>query len=398
MQTRAALVGDDEASSCKAAEDVAKAAAQAAAKALEKATQLFTEAKATDEHKLQSLQVLATKASKALRNRESVAAAIGTRLEDTNAALQKATAKHEVLGAAHQAVDEELESFKHQVESLAEPLTKCAVQLEEARKAVEAARRKGEEHAALHHAVEADTLVLKQLQTEEASLMQALGEAKTAAAEARERAAMPKDESAGEDAIAKLNILVESAASRCKEIQTQATEAADIYKLAIAKAQEARNEMDDHELDESSDDQNKSPDNKAFAQRRARLERRLKKREEEVEEAKTLSEDAARDLAKALPLAKQELSALQAQLKSAPIPFRNIENLLREELAVVNAEFKLHANKENELLAEATQKMADWKELKITLTADLHRAELEYSVAELNVKATKDLAMTLLAA
>lgn len=278
MHTRGLLVGEDRSFNQEAG-NIAIASAEAAAEAVVKSTQLHEETKAKDRKELESLQAAVAKTHAILKNRQAAASALAARAAGAKVQLQKASTKCASLGAAHQAVDKELQIFKQQVQVLAEPLGECAHRLEDAQKAVEAARRKGsQEQTVLQHAVEADTQLLTRLQAEEASLVLALDEARRCVAETRKSAGVPSENT-------------------------------------------------------------------------------------EVEEA-------------------------QAKI--------DLQRLMREELAIVDAELQRHEENERDLRAEAEQKLADWMKLQSTLSADLHVLEMECNVAKLNAQASKELAVCLL--
>jgi hypothetical protein len=396
MQTRGLLTADDR-SSCKRAEDAAVGSAEAASKALAKATQRHEETKAKDAQESVSLQAAAAKATQTLRNREAAAAAYASRVEVTKAQLQKASTKCTLLGAAHQAVDKELQDLKQRVAVIAEPLAQCAIRLEEAKTHADSLKRDSEkEQAALHHAVRADTQLLTGLRAEEASLKHALDESHKFVAEARDAAVVPSEDTEAEDARAKVDLLVQKSAARCFDRQVQAKEAADAYKAAAAAAEAARAELEDSAgLDESVDSLEAADENNVkYAKLRAKLERQVKRLEVVVQEKKKASEVEAA----ALAAVKQELSEMQAQQKATPTPIHPIERLMREELAVVKAELQHRETKESDFRAEAEQKKADWMKLKVDMSADLHILELEYDMAKLNASATKDLALSLLGA
>jgi hypothetical protein len=403
IQTRGQLMEADR-DSCKPREDDAAAAAEKAAEALVKAKQEHEEAQTEDAQTLGALEAVAGKATNMLDRRVTAVKALAGRLEQIKAELQNSSSKLSAAKAMHKAVEHEFSSLKQRVEGLlAAPLPECASKLEEARKAVVAAGSEGAtENANMQRAEQADIQMLKSHRAEEESLVKALDEARTSAAENKEDAAYFREE--GAYLSTELDFLVKSSAERCAVRAKQAQELADDYKAALAEALAAKGEVEAMELamqrspalshisSDLGDDLETSTTAKDEIQEKRKARKALKHFKALEQTAQEIGKDSE-VAAAALVAAQQELASLQEKQRVTPHP---IKRLVRDELAMVNAELQSRKDRESVSLADAQQQMSEWMKQRETLSADLHRMELEVNVAQQNVQATKAMARSCL--
>jgi hypothetical protein len=261
--------------------------------------------------------------------------------------------------------------------------------------------------------------MLKSHQSEQASLVGALDEARRSAAEARDDAAFFTEETASLSK--KLDVLVESSADRVVVREQEAKRLADDHKAALALVQTARSEAESIALDRSALDRSAldmsltsrttTPTHsmtptptlydpeldgssstvlpvKGDIQERRKARKALK-HIKNLEQAAQETGKASEVAAAALVDAKTEHTSLQEKQRATPYP---VTSLVQEELAKVNVDLQTCKDRESVSLAEAKQKMADWMKQRETLCADLHRTELEVHVAQQNVEATKAMA------
>jgi len=397
MHTRSLLAGDDR-KSVEGIVDAVVLAADEAIEALAASKQLRDETEAIDAQKLESLQSAASEAAKVLKDREFVMVSLAARVEATKVQLHETSVKHSAAVAACKVANKHFEDVKKLFETTSEPLNESASRVDEAIKAVAAARTEGEaEQAALHHPVKADIRLLKDHQAEEVSIKEALDEARILAEQAHEDAAELHE--AADKPEATIDSLVKKMEALCTTRKKEAKVAADAYKEALAAVAVSKEGKDMQLDDVSGSSLGESADSMESAKLKpaeAFVTGLKQTRAEELEDAAQESKIASEAAAAASAAAKQELSALQAQQRSTSEPIHSVEQLVREEVDLVNTALQTRKENEKIILEQAQQRRADWNQQEVQLNAELHRVGLEVQVAKQNVQASKDLAKTFL--
>lgn len=126
-------------------------------------------------------------------------------------------------------------------------------------------------------------------------------------------------------------------------------------------------------------------------ERRAALEARLKDLEQVAQEREAVSKAAASTAA----AAKEELEDLEARQKASPKRAEPLEKLIRDELQIVDAGLKVRIDKEITIMSELHERKQEWTKQSESLGADLHRAQLQSTVAAEGIKATNELTKSL---
>jgi len=374
MRTRGLVLGDDR-NALESAEKAANAAAEVLHHALEYAKKLRDETKAKDKEKLAAFETLQKTTGLKLKERERVAAGFATRVEETEAAMRKSSAAYATANAALKTVEEELATIQQRVQGpLAKVLPESAAVLEDAVKAIATIQKKGAaDQVPLRNDEEAESQLLKRHRQTEEAMVQSLDEARLVISEAHEDAI---DVSAQEDvpvvenqAAKSMGVLVKSAEARYADRERYAQSAADAYKDLIAETESASKELENLWPE---------PDDELGNLRRAALEARLRDMKEVVHEKEAASKAAA----DASAAAQEELRELESRQESARLGGKPIEKLVKEELNTVSTRENAHNDKKATVLAEASERRAAWTKEKETLEADLHRAQLQATVAE----------------
>lgn len=230
MQTRGNLLDGDR-ELLDPAEKAAADSAEAAAEKVSEAMQLWEVTKMADEEALQKLRSAAAEKEAHLRRRKIVVATLASRMEDCKDAARKASRAATSAASAHKTtLDVEIQQGLV-LETLAKSLPECATELADARAAVVAAKKKGEDDLeALRRVEEADIRWLQVTRHEEAEIQQAIDEARLTAAEAHEDAVENTEETvlqAGRLVREELDV-VDAAAQSHTDMETE----------ILAKAQE----------------------------------------------------------------------------------------------------------------------------------------------------------------
>jgi hypothetical protein len=377
-------MGDDR-DALESAENAANVAAEVLQQAHATAVQQRDETRARDQERRKALESTAKKASLRLKERERISNGMAARVEETDGAVHTTSAAYAAAHAAVKAVEEELEAIRQRVEgSLAKSLPECAAALDDATKALEACKQKGErDQAPLRHSEDAEAQVLKSQQQAEETLVQELDEAHMAAAEAHEDACVFSDTADKNDG-PDVDLLVKSAAARFTDHERNANDAADAHKEAVTQATATEQEL--NAMKPSEEQQVDETD-----ERRAALEARLKDLEQVAQEKEGVSKAAAATAA----AAKEELRDLEARQKAAPKRAEPLEKLIRNELQIVDAGLKVRQDKENAIMSELEERKQAWMKESDVLGADLHRAQLQSTVAAEGIKATSELTKSL---
>lgn len=396
----------------------ASTAADNAETMLVRARERFNAEKASDEEKARRLNDLAEKAQRSLFTREQIADAIKARLETGRTAVQAAINKHAGAVAAAQAAKEGLRKVEEQVNGpLAQAVTDATTKLEGARKvALEIPKSAEKEQAPLKHAVEAEGLVLKQLEESELKLQGALNAGRIDADEAHDDATADDDK---DDAAPEIDFLIRSSKANLTDKERTASEAEGAHQsaaealnsaqrdltalLALRAEEDARSEASDDDRSDASDDEDddhdaadrraakgaRAADMQHLIERCAAEEARVADLQHVTSERRVTSEAAAL----AVQSAREELAALEAehQARSSATP---VVRLVRAELAIVDECLKAHQEKEREMLDKVKLLSESWTSQKVALEADLHRACLKVATCEAEVNAAASISET----
>merc|ERR1712232_1037758 len=283
-------------------------------------------------------------------------------------------------------------SIKQRVEG---PLTKqvqeCAARLDDTVKTLEEVSKNGdEEQLRLRHVMDAETHLLKTKKQAEEAFVQAIDEARMAAAEADEDAMACNDDepaAAVRDA-SNMDFLVKSAAARLVDHERNAKDASDAHIEVQAALEAAKQELENMPLQGGSDTEVISSN--TFHQRIA-LEAWLHDLEVMTHEKETASMAAS----SAAVAAKEELQDSESRHESSRIVARPLKEIICEELNIVESSLRIHQERGTAIMAEAGEREVAWTTEKEALGADLHRAQLQAIVAEEAVSVASGLAKTL---
>jgi len=411
MRSRGEIMGEDR-KGLEEAERKAHTAAEAMADALSQAMERQKQTKESDDQKTKKLQADNDKAAADLKDRQRVVEATKSRVAVSEESCQNASSAHAAAMAKVQAIQKEYDTLQKCVEG---PLTKAMkesqAKFEGAQKFVETTRAKREQiQNPLRHAEEAEAVVLKRHEAAEASLVQALDAARTAAAEAHEDAGGDDDDDADVNAGLEIDLLASSCKERLKDREQCAQEAEAAHKEAVDALNVAReqlqrwklanvnDEADEYERadEESLKSQGSETGDSAHArgtftdeQPQARLEARIADLELVAQE----KEVDRNSTAGAVEAARSELEALEMQRRALPVV--SLEKLMAMELKLTEDYYNAHKEKETQVLEEANKRALAWAEERETLNANLHRTDLQIKVAAEDVAATKKLQQTL---
>jgi len=405
MGTRGLLMGEDR-TTLEPAESGANSAADSAAAALATAVQAHDETKSKDSFQLDSLQAVVAMANKKLRKRQTILASLSARSQSNTAAMEEASATLVAATAPNNAVQERFETLKKQVDTLADALPECTAKLEEATRALETVRLDGDrEQLPLKHAEQVESQVLDGRRAEEALLIKALAEARTAADEAA-----ASHESIMEDGPDWLQ-LVKTSEARFAELDQAAQAETQGYKEAVEAVEGVKSDLaaidsDDDGSDDNddNDEENDNDDSDGEEEKKKKAARGDKDKEREaartalatkIEPLELVMQDK-KNTAKAAAAeskgAKEQLEALRAQQRATFCP---AFVLVKQEIDLVDSSLASHRDREGEIMAEVREKVAAWMAQKETLGADLHRAQLLATAAEADVASNKVLAKSL---
>lgn len=383
----------------------ARVAFEIASELLQAAQERRDAATRADEETTAALSASADRTSAISTQRAVIADALAARLEESKALLNKAVKVHACAAAALQAVQVEHNSLKSRLDVLFAQVEETEVGLKAAEEELVAAPR--HEREALRNAEEAESLVVSRQEEAETTLLRAIDEARILAAQAREGARAPVDES---HQARELDLLQASATATVADRQRFAQEADEAHKEAVKAVETAkqeflewRRELTLHRFlsspssfdnsisfqlcgaeDMDSDEPVGSP---AHSQHAATNQARVAYYEEVLEERVAAKSSAEA----ALQAATDELSAVESQLKSLPKTkiIAPLELLVKSEIEVVLQLIASRAEAARRVRADAQIAEAAWNERRNSLTASLHSAVLKVTVAESDVQAAK---------
>jgi len=177
-----------------------------------------------------------------------------------------------------------------------------------------------------------------------------------------------------------MEMLVKSGKARFNDHQRNANNAVEAHTEAVAQLDATKKELDaikpkeEQEVDETDE-------------QRATLEARLKDLQQVAQEKQAASKAAAATA----EAAQVELKDLEAQQQAMPKGGVSLIQLLRDEFQITDESLKARQDAEAKVLAEFKEENARWMKEKEALGADLHRAQLQATVAEEGVSAAKAL-------
>eukprot|EP00932_Pfiesteria_piscicida_P013311 SRR837773.2484.p1 GENE.SRR837773.2484~~SRR837773.2484.p1 ORF type:complete len:810 (-),score=378.26 SRR837773.2484:46-2115(-) len=420
-RSRGMILGDDR-PAFEPAEHQALQVAEAASEQLKLAVQRQEESARADKEKLGTLKVTNEHAAADVRRRELVVSKLAERFAGTEAALQAATIKFNCAKAAVTATEEDRDSLKKKVEGpLQKSMDECSTKLKEAEKTLADLRaRQDTDLAPFRHAEEAESVLLKQYESQEAVLVQLLDEARTLAAEAVEDQAEPKAGAAGYEQI---SFTLESCKARLADrkrdvaaAEEAARAAADAlsnaeqdlreperrlenlleYRARLLQAEPPRDDSDDEDSDyeererereRARAEQAAAPPSESEDQELSALRQRISGLKATVEELRQVAADkqaASEAAAKALRGVEAEIKDLESQKTSAPLP--SIMRMLEAELDKVAEYTNLHESRAQAALDTSRKVAEEWAAEKAALRQELQRAAVQVEVANNDLK------------
>merc|ERR1712136_391283 len=363
------------------------------------------ESRKVDEATTVRLTALADKAQLDLSKREHIAARVSARLAASRETHREATKEHRCVLASLTAVLGDLETHKLRLDGpFHSEMERSAMALRAAEEASVVAQQRQSE-APQRHKEDAEAIVLQRQEAAEATLVEALNEARVGALEAHEESA---DETSSSDLGILLKTAKELVASWQERVQKstdERVEAGESVKQAHKVLEACRQQLAKHIASVKAAGHTAGAGHHAAhgpeADSDVELRQHVARAEAHVAyvEQLDIERQAAQAAAEtAAQAAAEGLQFLEKHDKSSSKVVTPLEVLLHQEMEVVSDLIRSHQEAQSGVLEGVEVASQQWELQRQTLSVSLHNASVREAVAKDAVDATKNLQRSVTAA